>query len=107
MTLEAVLNLVMNAIEACPVLPAVVHVAIRPDGGFAELEIRDGNGPVDPAILARIGQERFSTKPEGTGLGLNIVQRLIKEGNAALHVHTQPGEGTTFTVYLPGAELVR
>jgi len=37
----------------------------------------------------------------GNGLGLNIVQRLVKEGNGALHVRTQVGAGTTFTVYLP------
>ena len=47
------------------------------------------------------------TGEKGTGLGLNIVQRLIKEGNGALHCHTLMGEGTTFTVYLPGATLTK
>ena len=71
--------------------------------------VRD-NGPGIPAeVLPKIFQPYFTTKGprQGTGLGLNIVQRLIKEGNGALHVHTQPGEGTTFTIYLPGATLAQ
>src|ERR1700722_12929767 len=71
--------------------------------------VRD-TGPGIPAeVLPKIFQPYFTTKGprQGTGLGLNIVQRLIKEGNGALHVHTQIGEGTTFTVYLPGANLAK
>jgi signal transduction histidine kinase len=66
------------------------------------------NGPGIPAeVLPKIFQPYFTTKGprQGTGLGLNIVQRLVKEGNGAVHVHTQLGEGSTFAVYLPGAEL--
>jgi signal transduction histidine kinase len=71
--------------------------------------VRD-TGPGIPAeVLPKIFQPYFTTKGprEGTGLGLNIVQRLIKEGNGALHCYTKSGEGTTFTVYLPGAELAK
>jgi signal transduction histidine kinase len=74
---------------------------------LVKLWVRD-NGPGIPAeVLPKIFQPYFTTKGprQGTGLGLNIVQRLIKEGGGALHVHTQSGEGTTFTLYLPGAEL--
>jgi signal transduction histidine kinase len=69
--------------------------------------VRD-TGPGIPAeVLPKIFQPYFTTKGprQGTGLGLNIVQRLIKEGNGALHVSTKAGEGTTFAVYLPGVEL--
>ena len=71
--------------------------------------VRD-NGPGIPAeVLPKIFQPYFTTKGprQGTGLGLNIVQRLIKEGKGALHVHTRQGEGTTFTIYLPGANLAK
>ena len=74
---------------------------------LVKLWVRD-TGPGIPAeVLPKIFQPYFTTKGprQGTGLGLNIVQRLIKEGNGALHCHTQMGEGTTFTVYLPGATL--
>ena len=71
--------------------------------------VRD-DGPGIPAeVLPKIFQPYFTTKGprQGTGLGLSIVQRLIKEANGALHVHTVQGEGTTFTVYLPGAKLAK
>jgi len=66
------------------------------------------NGPGIPAeVLPKIFQPYFTTKGprHGTGLGLNIVHRLVREGNGALHVHTHLGEGATFTVYLPGTNL--
>ena len=71
--------------------------------------VRDTGPGIPPEVLPKIFQPYFTTKGprEGTGLGLNIVQRLIKEGNGALHVHTQTGEGTTFTIYLPGANLAK
>jgi len=62
------------------------------------------NGPgMPPEVLAKIFQPYFTTKSKsnGTGLGLCIVHRLLKESHGGLHVHTSPGKGTSFTVYLP------
>ena len=76
---------------------------------LVKIFVRD-TGPGIPAeVLPKIFQPYFTTKGprEGTGLGLNIVQRLIRESNGALHCHTKPGEGTNFTIYLPGAELAK
>src|ERR1051325_220078 len=76
---------------------------------LVKLSVRD-NGPGIPAeILPKIFQPYFTTKGarQGTGLGLNIVQRLIKEAAGALHVSTRVGEGTTFTVYVAGAPLAK
>ena len=71
------------------------------------VSVRDNGPGITPEILPKIFQAYFSTKGayQGTGLGLNIVQRLIKETKGALHVRTRPGEGTTFTVYLPAVRL--
>jgi signal transduction histidine kinase len=76
---------------------------------LVKLFVRDTGPGIPPEVLPKIFQPYFTTKGprQGTGLGLNIVQRLIKEGNGALHCHTKVGEGTTFTVYLPGAELAK
>jgi signal transduction histidine kinase len=74
---------------------------------LVQLTVSD-NGPGIPAeILPKFFQPYFTTKDarQGTGLGLNIVQRLVKEGGGALHVKTAPGQGTAFTLYLPGASL--
>jgi signal transduction histidine kinase len=74
-----------------------------------KLWVRDTGPGIPPEVLPKIFQPYFTTKGprQGTGLGLNIVQRLIKEGHGALHVHTHVGEGTTFTVYLPGASPLK
>lgn len=67
------------------------------------LSVQD-NGPGIPSeIMPKIFQPFFSTQPrsQGTGLGLCIVNRLLKESRGGLHVHTKVGQGTVFTIYLP------
>ncbi len=74
---------------------------------LVKLYVRDTGPGIAPEVLPKIFQPYFTTKGprQGTGLGLNIVQRLIKEGQGALHVHTALGDGTTFTIYLPAVDL--
>ena len=76
---------------------------------LVKLWVRDTGPGIAPEVLPKIFDPYFTTKGprQGTGLGLNIVQRLIKEGRGALHVHTQLGEGTTFEIYLPGATVAK
>lgn len=75
---------------------------------IVQLSVSD-NGPGIPAdVLPKIFQPYFTTKGprQGTGLGLNIVHRLVKEAKGILQVQTRLGEGTTFSIYVPGAKLV-
>ncbi len=67
------------------------------------LRVSDTGPGIAPELLPKIFQPFFSTKgpKQGTGLGLNIVLRLVKEAKGALHVHTEPGKGTVFSIYLP------
>ena len=76
---------------------------------LVKFAVSDTGPGIAPEVLPKIFQPYFTTKGprHGTGLGLNIVQRLIKEGNGALHCNTRVNEGTTFTVYLPGTELAK
>jgi signal transduction histidine kinase len=71
------------------------------------ISVRDTGPGIPPETLPKIFEAGFSTKGarQGTGLGLNIVQRLVKEARGVLHVHTKVGEGTSFTVYLPALAL--
>lgn len=73
---------------------------------LVRLWVRDTGPGIPPELLPKIFQPYFTTKGprHGTGLGLNIVQRLVKEGSGALHVHTRVGEGTTFSIYLPAVK---
>jgi signal transduction histidine kinase len=132
-TIQVLLNLAVNAFQCSP-MPHNVEVAGRiltepvdlsqlRDGPndrllnvenfnntapIAALTVRDTGPGIPPETLPKIFQPYFTTKGprQGTGLGLNIVQRLIKEAQGALHVHTVPGEGTTFTVYLRAAPIM-
>jgi signal transduction histidine kinase len=74
---------------------------------LVQFAVRDDGPGIPPEILPKIFQPYFSTKGarNGTGLGLNIVQRLVKEARGALHINTEVGRGTVFTVYLPGVPL--
>ncbi len=90
----------LNASENCPLLNAEGFKNTAP---LVKLWVSDTGGGIPPEVFPKIFQPYFTTKGQrqGTGLGLNIVQRLIKECNGALQVHTKLGAGTTFTVYLP------
>jgi signal transduction histidine kinase len=76
---------------------------------IVKFSVRDDGPGIPGEVLPKIFQPYFTTKGprQGTGLGLNIVQRLIKEGNGALQCHTKVGEGTTFTIYLPATEIAK
>jgi signal transduction histidine kinase len=132
--IQILLNLAVNAFQCAPmshrveiggeILRVPLELTLFKDGlndrllnvegmdntaPLVKLWVSD-TGPGIPAeVLPKIFQPYFTTKGprQGTGLGLNIVQRLIKEGKGALHVHTRPGQGTTFTIYLPGATLAK
>jgi signal transduction histidine kinase len=132
--IQILLNLAVNAFQCAPqphrveISGEVLHAPLDltkfkdgPHDRLLNIESMDNTAPlvifrvsdtgpgIPPELLPKIFQPYFTTKDprQGTGLGLNIVQRLIKEGDGALHVHTQINEGTTFTVYLPGANLVK
>ena len=132
--IQILLNLTVNAFQCAPqphrveISGEVLHAPLDlrkfkdgPHDRLLNIESLDNTAPlvkfsvsdtgpgIPPEMLPKIFQPYFTTKDprQGTGLGLNIVQRLIKEGKGALHVHTQVNEGTTFTIYLPGAKLAK
>lgn len=73
---------------------------------LVRLSVRDNGPGIPPEVFPRIFDPYFTTKGarQGTGLGLNIVQRFVKAAKGALHVHSRPGQGTTFTIYVPGVD---
>lgn len=67
------------------------------------LRVSDTGPGIPESILPKIFESYFTTKSpgEGTGLGLAIVRRLVSQAKGGIHVQTDPGRGTTFTVFLP------
>ena len=79
---------------------------IPPDvasGKYIQLMVTDTGPGINPAVINRIFDPYFTTKEvgKGTGMGLAVVQGIVKSHNGAVAISNRPGRGATFTVYLP------
>lgn len=96
------------AIETASVtLTAAQHVQRRwmPPGDYVELSIRDTGSGMTPEVRAHLFEPFFTTKPfgQGRGLGLSTVYGIVTMSRGFIAVTSQPGEGSTFTLYFPTA----
>ena len=75
------------------------------EGLYLRLEVSDSGHGMSPEVLKRIFDPYFTTKEisSGTGLGLAVVHGIIKKHRGAITVHSEPGQGTSFYVFLPRA----
>ncbi len=99
---QVFLNLLLNAIEAMPAggqLSVRTVRTDRPDG--IRVEFRDTGLGIAPEALPRLFEPFYTTKPKGSGLGLFISYRIVKEHGGTIAVNSQPGGGSTFAVWLP------
>lgn len=99
---QVVLNLFTNAMDATPP-GGTIRVALRTDDDHVELEIADSGRGIPAADLKQIFEPFFSTKgpDRGTGLGLFISSRIVREHKGRIDVDSHEGRGSTFTVRLP------
>ncbi len=104
---HAVLNLILNAFQACGASGSVAIVT----GGNAErlrISVRDDGPGIPPDVLPRVFDAFFTTREGGTGLGLPITRRIAEEHGGSLTLDCPPGGGTVATLELPaGAARAR
>ncbi|HKP56185.1 MAG TPA: response regulator [Polyangiales bacterium] len=105
---QVVLNLVMNAAQAVASSASshgLVRVATRFADGTVAIEVSDTGPGIHPALLDKIFEAFFTTKPAGmgTGLGLSISRDIVRAMGGTLTVRSELGQGATFIVTLPAA----
>ena len=120
---QLIVNLVMNGAEAIGQHEGLVRVMTRTEtidgdtmpgdfsvgdlrpGMYACLEVRDTCCGMDENTVTRIFDPFFTTKFTGRGLGLAAVSGIVRSYHGAVRVRSKLGEGSTFQVFLPAAEL--
>jgi two-component system sensor histidine kinase HydH len=93
-------NLILNAAQASSPGGAVT-VKTRAAAGTAEISVIDRGSGIDAKNLGAIFNPFFTTKPQGVGLGLAIVSKIVDEHGGKIAVESEPGKGSVFQVLLP------
>jgi nitrogen-specific signal transduction histidine kinase/ActR/RegA family two-component response regulator len=117
---QIVMNLVINASEAIGDRDGMIRVitsrvtlseksvavssAKLPDGDYVRLEVSDTGSGMSAETQTRLFDPFFTTKSGGRGLGLAVVDGIVRGLRGTIHVVSEPGKGTTFQVLLPAVE---
>jgi signal transduction histidine kinase len=97
---QALLNLVLNALQATPRGGRIV-IATSGDAHAVRIAVRDDGEGMPPEVQDRAFTPFFTTREEGTGLGLPLVRRIALEHGGRVEIASRPGTGTTVTLVLP------
>lgn len=97
--MQVLVNLVKNASEASD---GVIELnASRMADGNIEISVRDYGHGILPEAMDSIFVPFFTTKPQGSGIGLSLCKQIVKQHHGRLQVKSSPGRGSTFTIVLP------
>jgi nitrogen-specific signal transduction histidine kinase/CheY-like chemotaxis protein len=112
---QIVMNLVMNASDAIGDRGGVIRLTTArvtigrdaaiskgvTEGDYLEVAVSDTGGGMQLETQARVFDPFFTTKAAGRGLGLAVVQGIVRKLRGAIHLVSEPGKGTTFQILLP------
>ena len=103
---EALLNIVKNAKAAMPA-GGTLTVGTALDGERIRITVQDNGTGIPEDITDKIFEPYFTTREFGSGLGLTLTYKIIKEHAGDIEVSSRPGAGTTFRVYIPVSPRAR
>ena len=101
-------NVVKNALQAMQA-GGILKVKTRAEERFVSIEIEDNGSGMDSDALGAIYEPFHTTKQEGSGLGMMIVQRIMRDHGGEIAINSEPGRGTRLTLRFPreDARLIR
>ena len=106
---QVFVNLLLNAIQAMPgggeIVISVQELSDPEKEGaesrFLQVRLRDSGPGIPAQNLERIFDPFYTTKAQGTGLGLSVVHQILREHEGRISVESEPGRGTAFIIHLP------
>jgi len=111
---QVVMNLCTNAWQAMEPRGGVLRVeltqtdadpgtgkALSGSGPYLLLKIQDTGNGIPPQAMEKLFDPYFTTKPDGTGLGLSVVLGIVSKSQGHIFVDTEPGKGSLFSLYFP------
>lgn len=99
---QALLNILLNAVQATPEGGAI-RVALGSSGGRTEISVTDSGAGIDPAVLKDVTRPFYTTRVDGSGLGLTVVQSVMDEHGGALIIQPAAEGGTRVSLSFPPA----
>jgi len=105
---KVLVNLLCNAVEAMPgsdlaVQPMTITMSAAAKGQMALVTVQDDGPGIDKAVVSRIFDPFFSTRPEGLGMGLSVSRALIEANGGTLWTEENASSGAAFHFTLPFA----
>ena len=99
---QVFINLLLNAAEATQDNGVInVRSQIEPANRRIRIEIADNGCGIPPEHISKVFEPFFTTKAKGTGLGLAVTYRIVRNHQGEIQVSSQPGKGTLFTIEIP------
>jgi two-component system, sporulation sensor kinase E len=100
---QAFYNIIKNAFQAMKT-GGILHIRSWRDDNFVSVAFTDSGGGLSPENMRKLFQPYFTTKRSGTGLGLLIVRRIVREHGGEIEIESNEGKGVRVTVHLPFGE---
>lgn len=101
---EAFLNLLRNAIQASPPLAAPIEISVLSEGTQVCIKVQDHGKGMPAEVREKAFDLYFTTRKEGSGVGLALVQQAVEMHGGRIDLESEPGSGTTFTVCIPAID---